>query len=228
MKTQQTMESTKDTITSAINNRRSEWLLWHRPNMSVEEFRWMMLGYLQEIMAQRGVIKDYVIDEYNKPILNNMYLYIIGSDRCKWDLNKGVYLGGKIGTGKTLLMQAFTKALSEISGYHIEMVPARMLSNLIVKNGIEYYMKRPLFIDELGRENLEENYYGRIIRPVEELISYRYEYGARIFFTSNFKPERLGKGYDENGKKIGYGQYIYSRMKEMCSFDVLEGEDRRG
>ena len=213
-------------ITSA-GDRYNEWSLWHLDTLSPEVFIGCFRNNIEKILNKRGVGGSLVIDQYNQHTLHNMYYYAVGSPLCEWDINKGLFLGGKVGAGKTLLMSAFLKILEDISGYVIEMIPARQLAQKLIDNGPEYYMKRPLFIDELGRENLEENYYGRTIRPFEELMSYRYEYGSRLFVTSNFTPERLGQGFDENGKRIGYGSYILDRMKETMSFDVLPGSSRR-
>ena len=208
-------------------DRYNEWSLWHLESLSPEVFIGCFRNNIDKILNKRGVGGSLVIDQYNQHTLHNMYYYAVGSPQCEWDINKGLFLGGKIGAGKTLLMSAFLKILEDISGYVIEMIPARQLAQKLIDNGPEYYMKRPLFIDELGRENLEENYYGRTIRPFEELMSYRYEYGSRLFVTSNFTPERLGQGFDESGKRIGYGSYILDRMKETMSFDVLPGSSRR-
>lgn len=221
------MENIDNNSLMSIQQRYEEWKVWHMPEMTKRQFYDYMEYYAKAYMYQRGHVSDFIIDENNRACFTNMYYYITNDPRGKWNPDKGVFLGGKVGAGKTLLMRSFCKLLEEISGYVIEMIPARQLARKIIENGIESYLKRPLFIDELGRENLEENYYGRIIRPFEELISYRYEYGVRIFITSNFKPERLGLGYDDQGKKIGYGQYIYDRLKEACTFDVLPGESRR-
>lgn len=221
----QSANEEKAIVTKLANEERQRW---HMPNLDVTVFKNLILSTLEKYMAQRGTLRPYIIDEYNKDILNQMYLYIIGDMGCRWDLHKGLYLGGKVGAGKTLLMLAFTDILGKISGYNIEMISARQLSDAIRKNGMDRYCKRPLFIDELGRENLEENLYGRQFRPFEELISSRYEYGTRLFLTSNFKPERLGLQFNEEGKRIGYGQYIYDRLKDCCSFDVLQGESKRG
>lgn len=209
------------------SSRINEFQRWHNANFTCNQFTYLLYDRAERIMARRGIVAPYIVDDYNKNIINQMYLYILGSPKCEWDLNKGLFLGGKVGCGKTLLMQVFTSILQDISGYVIEMIPSRMLGQLLLTYGIEHYVKRPLFIDELGRENLQENHYGRIIRPFEEIISYSYEYGTRKFFTSNFTPERLGQGYDENGNKIGYGQYILDRIIETCNIAVLPGESRR-
>ncbi|MGF2565373.1 hypothetical protein ACQUWZ_26070, partial [Ralstonia pseudosolanacearum] len=95
------------------------------------------------------------------------------------------------------------------------------------QDGIRSMRKCPLFIDELGREQLEIYVDGVRIRPIEDLIAMRYEYGACTFFTSNFKIETLSQGYDDKGKKIGYGEYIGERFREMCNIVVYPGRSRR-
>ena len=216
-----------DNYKIAIARLTAEQRLWHKLDMTKEYFRNAIYQRGAGFICERGTMRPFRVDMSNKDILVQMYLYIIAHPNCAWDVNKGLYLGGKVGCGKTIIMRIFISLLAEITGYYIEMVNARQLGNLICKNGIEHYAKRPLFIDDLGRENLEESFYGRVMRPVEELISYRYDYGARTFYTSNFKPETLGQGYDDKGRKVGYGNYILDRMKETVNFAVLKGESRR-
>ena len=107
------------------------------------------------------------------------------------------------------------------------MIPATQLYKKIVSDGINNLAFRPLFIDELGREQLEVNDFGNKLRPVSELMALRYDTGARTFFTSNFKISTLSKGYNEKGELIGYGQYIGERIQEMANMVELPGDSRR-
>ncbi|MBQ9356334.1 MAG: cell division protein ZapE [Prevotella sp.] len=200
---------------------------WHCPEMDSKNFWRLLSATAQAIMAKRGVYHRYVVDDNNREIIRQMWLYVLGSDQCQWNIHKGLYLGGKVGCGKTVLMQSFCHVLHLVSGLNIEMIPANELYKRIIKNGIESLASRPLFIDELGREQLEINDFGNKIRPINDLMALRYETGARTFFTSNFNIATLSKGYNEKGEMIGYGNYIGERIQEMANMAILPGESRR-
>jgi DNA replication protein DnaC len=107
------------------------------------------------------------------------------------------------------------------------MIPATLLYERIIHDGIDMLAKRPLFIDELGREQLEIAAFGNKIRPIADLMALRYNNGARTFFTSNFKLSTLSRGRNEKGELIGYGQYIGERIQEMTNIVEMPGESRR-
>ena len=205
----------------------SELRIWHDASMTKENFWAMLSATAQAIMAQRGVYHPFVVDEYNRAIIYQMWLYIIGSMECKWNIHKGIYIGGKVGCGKTLLMQSFCEILHFISGRTVEMIPATLLYQRIIEQGIDSLSKRPLFIDELGREQLEMNAFGNKMRPIADLMALRYNNGARTFFTSNFKIETLSKGRNDKGELVGYGKYIGERIQEMTNIIEMPGESRR-
>lgn len=107
------------------------------------------------------------------------------------------------------------------------MIPATLLYQRIIEQGIDSLSKRPLFIDELGREQLEMNAFGNKMRPIADLMALRYNNGARTFFTSNFKIETLSKGRNDKGELVGYGKYIGERIQEMTNIIEMPGESRR-
>ena len=205
----------------------SELSEWHCPSLSKENFWRLLQATAQAIMAQRGVYHRFVVDDDNREVITQMWLYAAGSKDCKWNIHKGIYLGGKVGCGKTLLMQAFCEILHLISGRTVEMIPATQLYKKIIDKGIESLATRPLFIDELGREQLEISDFGNKIRPINDLMALRYNTGARTFFTSNFFLSTLSKGRNEKGEIIGYGQYIGERIQEMTNIVEMPGESRR-
>lgn len=221
-------------VNNAINSQRSRYMeasselnIWHCPSLSKENFWKLLSATAQAIMAQRGVYHPFVVDDDNRDIIIQMWHYVAGSKECKWNIHKGIYIGGKVGCGKTLLMQSFCEILHLISGRTVEMIPATLLFQRIIDDGISSLASRPLFIDELGREQLEMNAFGNKIRPIADLMALRYNNGARTFFTSNFKIETLSKGRSAKGELIGYGKYIGERIQEMVNVVQMPGESRR-
>lgn len=204
----------------------------NNPNQKIRYMHWdvylkNLYMYAHEIMRQSNNMGEFKIDEYNVDIIKQMYLWAIRCPTCRWNVDRGIYLCGAVGCGKTTLMKAFLKVVQAASGYYIPYLLAPVLYEKIQKEGLSSMKKNPIFIDEVGREQLEIYVNGVRIRPIEDLMSIRYEYGSTTFFTSNFKIETLSQGYDDKGKKIGYGSYIGERIREMCNIVVYPGKSRR-
>jgi DNA replication protein DnaC len=170
---------------------------WHCPSLTKFNFWRLIKANAEATMARRGVFRSYEIDDFNREILNQMFLYVIGSEDCKWNIDKGIYLAGKVGCGKTLLLQSLCEVLHLVSDHTIEMISAPELCRRIAEKGFDRFATRPLFIDELGRESLEINAFGIKIHPIKELMSNRYNNGARTFFTSNYKLSTSSKWRNE-------------------------------
>lgn len=187
-------------------------------SMSYDEFRQLLSSIAYDIMMRRSVRREYIIDQYNEPIMRQLYLYFTNSPQCVWNLNAGLIFGGKLGCGKSLMMMAYLRISDQYSRKLTTMVHSKTLSGLIRQNGLEPYVRRPLFIDELGREESEVKDYGNVVKPVIDLFGLRYEEGARTYATTNFKYESLEKFY---------GEFIRTRMEEMMTYIQFPGESRR-
>lgn len=204
-----------------------EMYKWRCPVLSKESF-WKLLKVTAEaLMAERGIFRSFNVDDANRDTILQMWLYASGSSECRWDLNKGIYMGGKVGCGKTILMYSFCEILHFITDKTVEMIPAPDLCRMIAEKGYEPFATRPLFIDEVGREPMEMKAFGNVIHPIKELMAIRYNRGARTFFTSNFKITSLSRWRDEKGELVGYGQDIGDRIREMMNIVELPGESRR-
>lgn len=202
------------------------------PNINIGKldypvFEQYLVYFAQMWMAKAGNPKGFVIDQWNERIIHNMYYWLTRNPQGEWSPDKGIYLCGSIGCGKTILMKGFLDTVAAASHYYIPFLQAPLLFEKIQADGLRSMRMNPIFIDELGREQLEIYVNGVRIRPIEDLMAMRYEYGACTFFTSNFKIETLSQGYDEKGKKIGYGEYIGERFREMCNVVVYPGKSRR-
>lgn len=206
--------------------------LWafHCPTISDTLFWKMLKSKAEEIFALRGLQQTFEVDDFNRAIIRQLYYYLIGDQsRCEWNIHKGIYLMGKIGCGKSVLMYAYLSVQDMLTRKITQSIHAKQLIELILSDGIDSLKKRPLFIDELGRENLEMKDYGNVIKPVVDLFAIRYEFGGRTYATSNFTLATLEESKDANGKVIGqrYGKFIRTRMDEMFNIVTLPGESRR-
>lgn len=211
-----------------INNSANELKEWHRP-ISKVQFWAMLKSGAEKIFLERGVKREFVCDDNNRHVIEQMYLYLIGSEKCEWNINKGIYLMGKVGCGKSVLLTSFLNMLEILTRHIIIKCHAKTLDELIDDKGLDALSSRPMMIDELGRENIEQNNFGKKIKPVIDLFSLRYERGGRTFVTSNFTLDTLESKKDASGKVIEnrYGNFIRTRMDEMMNIVTLTGDNRR-
>lgn len=64
---------------------------WHCSVLSKESFWKLLRANAEAFMAERGFFRSFTVDDDNREIINQMFLYTAGDDKCKWDLNKGIY-----------------------------------------------------------------------------------------------------------------------------------------
>ena len=200
---------------------------WHQL-ISYEHFEQMMIASAENIMMKRGTYAQYVVDDANGDIMIQSYYHFIGDQsKCKWNVDKGLFLYGKIGCGKTLFMKAYLNVVCAMCGLLVKYIHAKEIYDLIKSDeNKKLLITSALFIDELGRESLEINEFGNKIRPIQDLFAYRYEFGSRTFCTSNFSPSAL-EGKNDNGVQKGYGKYVRTRMEEMMNIIEMPGDNRR-
>ena len=208
---------------------KQELLSFHYPNISEEEYWLMLKAKAEEIFLQRAVARDFIADDYNRHVIRQLYYYLIGDQaRCEYNVNKGIYLMGAIGCGKSVLMYAYLAVQDSLTRKITTTIHAKQLFDIIADKGIQSIKSKPLFIDELGRENLEMRDYGNVIKPVIDLFAIRYEFGGRTYATSNFTLDTLEATKDASGYTISrYGSFIRTRMDEIFNIVMLPGGNRR-
>lgn len=163
--------------------------------------------------------------------------------------DKGLLLMGPSGVGKTFLVAAFIHKLIFTRGVSVHF---RDFFHLLAEIRSGYSMNRPdseliqplvdvevLVIDELGKGRhtpFEQNI-------LDVLISQRYNDQKTTIFTTNYtdsasttlvertrpKDAIPGDGDVETRDtlKDRVGSRIYSRLQEMCAFELMTGPDRR-
>ena len=162
-----------------------------------------------------GDNNEYVIDDTNIDVIYQLYYWMTGNRNFEGDLDKGIMLVGKFGTGKTTMIKAIKYIIEKYSNKRIEFISAYSLMRL---ENLDHYFKRPLIIDDFAREETEVKEYGTIRRPLTEVFTFRYLNNTFNMATSNFKHETHCKKY---------GNYIGSRLTEMFNYIELKGENKR-
>lgn len=186
--------------------------------LSADNFKKVFLLNANIELAKRNINIEFLIDEKNKDIVNQLYWYAVGSKKFNGDIQKGIMLVGNLGTGKTLIMSAFLNTLENASNKIITRFNAKEVFEKLKEKEPDFYKIRPLFIDDVGKEPNIVNDYGTKIAPISDLFALRYDFGAWTFITTNHGGEELLEKY---------GSSTIDRFKEMFNIIKLNGESRR-
>lgn len=191
---------------------------WLSINMTAAQFRSVFKKVVPEVMERNNLFFDFKFDENNIEFINQMYFYLSGDPKFNGDHNKGILLLGAIGAGKTFLMQCMFEIILLYNRIIVAEVHSKNLANEIEAKGMEYYRKRPMYVQDIGKEEKSVNHYGTIKKPFEDLISFRYTTGAVTFGCGNYKMDTY---------QDFYSTHIVDRMKELFNIVILKGESKR-
>lgn len=196
-----------------------------KPEFNKKEIQKRMLLEVLTSMTDAG--EPYQIDDYNREVLQNLTKYFSNDSDGPYPLTKGIYLWGKVGTGKTILLKAFQILAREFHGPKpFKFRNSLELAEQYSMSGSEIYKefeKADLCIDDLGNEPMEVNYYGTRLPFMPFFIQNRYQKwqfaGLRTHYTSNF---------DLAWVETNYGKREASRLEQACTVIELKAkEDRR-
>ncbi len=202
-----------EAVRTAVNQRKINC-----EEISEPDFRELLIIECEIQMSQRGIFNPFVIDNDNDECIHKLWQYLTAGNGFKGSPNKGMFIMGGIGTGKTILIKGLAGVISKLTARSFLMHSAFDLNRMILNNGIEPYAKKPLLIDDLGKEQPIVKDYGTDTRPLMELFSARYDNGAITFATSNYKIKTLVEKY---------GEQTIERFMEMFNFIELIGKSRR-
>jgi predicted ATPase len=181
----------------------------------------------------KEIVTNFVLSDDLKEIFGHLFIYFTGNDG-KYDLNKGIYLYGKFGIGKTVAMKIFSKFLQQNFNFgpnNFGITSIEEIAEYYKENGNLFKFGRNWeegkmiahnkCINEFGKP-LEEKHYGTNIQNViNSMLMVRYELfqerKAITHATSNFHP----------GDLECFDDALLDRFKEMFNFIELKGDNFR-
>lgn len=176
-------------------------------------------GYLDKAYANYTFAS---VDDKESKAAKDMKQYADSFDKAL-KVNKGIYLYGNAGVGKTFYASCIANELRKRGQYvligsasdYVRYFTKNYGRNEDAESQIRTY---PLMIiDDIGVERVNDNSMG----VMNEIIDMRYLSKKPLICTSNFAPNKL---YEGTG---AYGERITSRLAEMCVAYPIKGKDRR-
>ncbi len=186
----------------------------------------------------RKLCPSFTVDEHNSPVINSLVRYFHGDPEftlpggIQGDLRKGILLLGRPGTGKTLLMEIFSRyvTIDEMTFMADEKkcpltFPIIRTERIVAgfsSYGFDdlepYFRRRIVCFDDLGEERKDSVHFGSRANVMQEILEERYSRSCITLATSNHTVQ------DFAGM---YGSRISSRLFEMMNFLAIHGPDRR-
>jgi DNA replication protein DnaC len=194
--------------------------------LAYPDFQSLFLSFGTICLHNRNQNRNFIMDENNEPIIKQLYYYATNNPAFESDLNKGILLQGKYGCGKTILLETYSLLHNHIvkkfslSYSLLTFIKSVELQEQIRKQSVNMFVRRPLIIDEFGRESKTVMDYGNVSHPISELLSLRSDVGTITHGTTNFALNTLSS-------EEFYGAMIGDRLKIMFNFITLNGESRR-
>ena len=173
----------------------------------------------------------------SRDILNTLFAWVWKDQRLnalQVDFDKGFFLYGDLGRGKTMSMKALRKYMNSVRHRYDMRDDYRLgawwktaseLSNIYAADGqpalIQYAADDVnIVIDEFGREPIPANNYGTKMNVLQFLLQLRYDHRLTsvTHITTNISPDSLVPLY---------GDYVADRCKEIFNFIEFKGESLR-
>lgn len=170
----------------------------------------------------------------DRDILNSLFAWVWRNDGMNTlglDYDKGFFLYGSLGLGKSMTLRAMQKYMNGVINRHDSkrddyrmtawMKSASELANIYAADGQPALIKYAgedinLIIDEFGREPNPAKYYGTEMNVIQFLLQLRYDHRREsvTHITTNLQLNDIAGLY---------GSYVADRCLEMFNFIEFKG-----
>lgn len=176
--------------------------------------------------AKQYFIEDKMTDNSNillHPVWDSLLTQVYSL--LSIDSAKGIMLQGPTGTGKTTFMRILedvilSKLRLSFTVFHsAEIVAAFKENNIDLIRKVKEF--KIICIDDLGLEASSIQHYGNLIKPVSEVLLYRYQHSKATYATTNLDSQDIKEVYnDPHGR-------LLDRLKQMMMVVELDGPSYR-
>jgi Cdc6-like AAA superfamily ATPase len=172
---------------------------------------------------------EWVFDDNQKGIVQNLIKYFINDASCIWPLTKGLFVYGAPGTGKTEIMTALSEFCWRREPQLTKYFKMCSLSQIYVdaksnkeSDPIQPNIQNDRCFDEFGRYTGAIMRYGDLLDITEAIIEQRYErarrYGQLTHFIANATPNEL---------EGSFTPMVFDRLRSMCTSVHFSGTSKR-
>lgn len=176
---------------------------------------------MQAAMNGAGYSPDYCPDAHRK-----LAEYVLRSERGD---NRGLFLYGNCGTGKTMFLTKFVRVkfrtATDIQKRYAGKGLTQEWEEWVHGHYNDTYVHlppEPIIIDDLGTEPTSKRF-GETREILEAVISARYKYWQQSDISTHITSNLSGQQLDAK-----YGRRITDRIREMCVPIKFEGRSARG
>lgn len=187
-----------------------------------------------KLVKLKGRDNQFITDDSNRSLIYNLCNYFSG-DAGIYKPERGMFIMGGVGTGKTTIMQAFSRNKKQCyrmasaidMAEHVKHHGAESWKIFLkgsASAGLESNFYQPYcgwLIDDMGTEDIVNDFGNKvdvIANIVFAMSNDPARYGGSFHFTTNLNKEML---------EHRYGPRVMSRLRELCNVVALTGEDRR-
>lgn len=175
----------------------------------------------------KSYCKDFVVDDKNKQVVTDLFHWCIRDKKGAYNPEKGLWIYGNIGTGKSTLMKAIllfvTKYWLRDSGEGVKpkWVNVPTFCGTYATDGFSVFDSIPMGFDELGTEIAPTNHVGNKLNVVAHLINTIYDNRSDI-------PKIITTNSSLSGILSLYGPRTVDRVAQLFNLVELKGMSRRG
>lgn len=177
----------------------------------------------------------FIVDVHNATKVQELIKYFIRDPNCKLNLNKGIFLCGSVGSGKTILMQQLSLFCQDnqfdTAFEFVSMTDYLREIAISGQSAVVDYSTGQYCFDDMAVSYPTIKYFGNELNPLDDLVYSRYKCHTK----KNPKLTHCTSNLNFNAKDQEslnlitkyYDLRAIDRLRQMCNFVYLGGESRR-